>query len=510
MPPKGKAAAAASIPSLEELHTINERLDSKPEAADYNKLIAGAKGDVQVKSLVARLIPKYHAQFPKAEKESVEALKSLCSDENTEVQIWAIRGLKDFFTPSNKDVCSIVYEKLASDDPHVSDASKKLITDLIDSNEDYKKEYVGQIKDQEVDAQVKMIDIATEKYTFTEENVDELLNLIDVCFDCDVEQGLKLLRRNKKIISDEKKEPLVNKIIDNLNASLDSDFENVTSSLLESILQFIPTLGQAGRILNIVAEKVLPKASDIPVDHRIKIIQQIADNARNAEDPKILENLYNYVYLTFPKVYETTTKVNFSLLEATLFALFNLSKRFSKTASQLTGQLLVITGQPDENEGVVESAEKKAEFRGRLENIDPIVEKFIQLWETQLLDAKQKTDVLEEEKKQQRRQANIAIRTGKNVRKFCRILCMENFVTKKPPTDVSWRAPAAKDSTKGGKGGRARTSRPTRPTRTGLRGNRGPSRGTTRSPSSRGAPSRGGRQQNTRDRRFSGPRRSRN
>ena len=498
MPPKGKAAAV-SVPSLEELHAINERLDSKPEAADYNKLIAGAKGDDQVKSLVARLIPKYHAQFPKAEKESVDALKALASDQNTEVQIWAIRGLKDFFAPENKDVCKIVYEKLAADDPHVSDASKKLITDLLDSNEEYKKQYVGQIKDQEVEAQVKMIEIAREKYTFTEENVDELLNLLDVCFDSNVEQGLRLLRRYKKIVSDEKKEPLVNKIIDNLNASLDSDFENVTSSLLETILNYIPTLGQAGRILNIVAEKVLPKASDIPIDHRIKIIQQIADNARNAEDPKILENLYNNVYLTFPKVYEATTKVNFSLLEATLYAVFNLSKRFSRTASQLTGQLLVITGQPNENEGVTESAEKKAEFQGRLENLDPLVEKFIQLWETQLEDAKQKTDVLAEEKKQQRRQANIAIRTGKNVRKFCRILCMENFVTKKPPTDVSWRAPAAKDSSKGGKGGRGKPSRPGTQTRTGGRNQRGPSRG---------APSRGGRP-NPRDRRFS-QRRSRN
>jgi hypothetical protein len=439
---------------MDELHEIKSRLDTKPEEADFNKVIAGAKGDEQVKSSTARIIPAYVKQFPKLEKAAVDALKALAGDASVEVTIYALKGLKEFFTANDAAVSAVVYKALANEDEHVVDVATKLITEQISNDEEFKKAFIGQIKDQEDQSQVKMVQIAREKYQFTEENVDELLGLIEVCFDSCVEEGLKLLRYNKKIIADEKKEPLVTKLINNLSASLDSDFENVTGSLLTTIMFYIPSLGQAGKILGLVAEKVLPKFETISTETKIKILQLIADNAKEADDPIILENLYNKVYLTFPKAYDAETKINFSLFEATLYAFFNLARRFSRKASEITGELLVITGQPNENEGITESADKKEEFIGRLKNVDPIAEKFVTYWKTKLEASKENQDILsQEEKKAARREAKIAVRTGNNVRHFCRILQLENFLAHRPPADVSWRKPPVKDSKKGGKNG---------------------------------------------------------
>lgn len=451
MPPKAKAAA---VPTMEEFHQIKARLDEKPEEADFAKVIAGAKGDEQVKSSVARIIPLYVKQFPKSEKAAVDALKALAGDASAEVTIYALKGLKAFFSANDDSVASVIYKALNNEDEHVVDVAAKLITEEIANNEEYKKKFIGQIKDQEDQAQVKMVQIAREKYQFTEENVDELLGLIDVCFDSCVAEGLKLLRFNKKIITDEKKEPLATKLINNLSASLDSDFENVTGSLLTDIMYYIPSIGQAGKILGLVAEKVLPKFDQIAAENKIKILQLIADNAKEADEPIILENFYNKVYLTFPKAYDAQTKINFSLLEAALYAFFNLARRFSHKASELTGELLVITGQPNENEGLTESADKKEEFVSRLKNVDPIAEKFVEYWKGKMEASKEDSVVLSEaEKKTARREAKIAIRTGNNVRHFCRILQQENFLAQKPPADVSWRKPASKNLKKGGKFG---------------------------------------------------------
>ena len=447
MPPKSKTAA---IPTVEELHAINDRLLQDPKEEDFIKILPGAKGDEQVKSTTARLITNHIKKIEKSQKDAVKALIALVGDESPDVKIYSLRGLKDFFKPDQEEVIKAVISAMAAEDTRVADQAAKMVNDLLGSNEDFKKVFINQIKDQEPQVQSKMVDIAREQFKFTEENVDELITLIDACFDCNVISGLKLLRVNKKIVTEEKKAPVVQKLLENLEGSLETDFKNVTGSLLTGIMYYIPSVGKAAEILNLVAKKVLPKFEEIEIENKIRILQLIADNAKAAEDPIILENLFKYVYLSFPKVYDQSTKINFSFFESALFAFYNLSRRFSSKASELTGQLLVITGQPDENEGLEESKEKRAEFEERLESVDPIAEKFVQYWGAKIEAAKDRDiPMSDEEKKKQKREAKIAMRTGNNVRHFCRILRRDNFITQTPPSDVSWRKPAAKDTKKG-------------------------------------------------------------
>lgn len=446
MPPKAKV----TIPTKDEFHALNEKLQSKPVEADYKQILAGAKGDDEIKVMTARIIPQYYKEFPKSQKDALEALKTLAGDANADVQIWAVRGLKDNFVANEDDVAKVVYTVLGSENATVSDAAKKIVSDAF-SNEEFAKTFTSQIKDQTPAAQAKMIAIATEKITFTEETVEQLLSVIESALNCAVEEGLILMSKNKKIIPEEKRVALVNQLLDNLDASLDSQFDEVVDSLLVTILKFGHSFGQLGRLYNIVADKVLPKFEQVPIDKKIRIVQLVADNAQNAEDAKILEQLYNNVYLKFPVEVSEDTKINFSLLEATLYAFYNLAKKFPRKASELNGILLFITGQPGENDGISEDAEKKNQFRARLNGINTVAKSFVDHYKAKKASLEEHADIkTNTELKEERRQTKIAIRTGNNVLHFCRILKEDNYIHQKPPADVSWRAPKLKKFNKKG------------------------------------------------------------
>lgn len=449
MPPKAKV----TIPTVEEIHTLNEKLQSKPVEADYKQVLAGAKGNDEIKIATARIIPQYYKEFPKLQKDAMEALKTLSADGTSEVAIWAIRGLKEFFVAGEDGVAKALYTALGSKDDKVSDQAKKIINEAFE-NPEFAKTFTTQIKDQTDAAQAKMIAIANEKIRFTEETVDQLLSVLESALNSAVEEGLILMTKTKKIIPEEKKTALINQLLDNLDASLDSQFDVVVDGLLVTIMQFGHSFGTLGRLYNIVADKVLPKFDQIKSDKKIRIIQLIADNARNAEDAKILEALYNNVFLKFPKEVTEDTKINFSLLEATLYAFFNLARTFSRKASELTGILLVISGQPGENEGISEDENKKNEFLGRLKAIEDsnVAEKFVETYKAEKARIEAFGDLKEnEERKKDRREAKVAIRTGNNVRHFCRILQLDNYVRKSAPENPSWRAPKMKKNVKGGK-----------------------------------------------------------
>lgn len=446
MPPKSKAA---SIPTIEELHDAHEKIDKaeKPADADFVKIISATKGDSSLKSLAARLIPRYIEKFPKHNKDALAAQIELTKDESTEVKIYAVQGLKEFVKIDVSASNIAIFNALGDSDTFKS--ASQYVTSQFEGaeSEEFKKLFFESISKVSAEAQAKMINIIIENYKFTEENVDQLVEVLSSAFTVDVLTGLRLLAKNKAIVPEAKKAELEAQLISNLEGSIESNFTEVCDQLLITIMDFTRTFGDDTnrRLYGIIASHVLPKINDLSAPTKIKIIQEIAENAKLIPEKAVLTQLYENVFMQFPN--HSGAKFNFSLIEATLFAFFRLARRFTAVAGQCLGTVLVLTGQPDEGEGVSEDAGKRGEFEARVRAIGEVAALFHEKSKETLGELKKahpKGGSITDEEKAQIKEAKIATRCGSNVRYFCKILLLPNFVTHKPADNVSWHPPTKK------------------------------------------------------------------
>ena len=153
----------------------------------------------------------------------------------------------------------------------------------------------------------------------------------------------------------------------------------------------------------------------------------------------VLDEVYNKVFLTFPK--SSDEPVNMSLVEATLFALCKLARRFSKAASRLIGTVLIRTGQPGEADEVREDEGKQREFRERLENLVNVCGMFIETYKGKYAAINERSTHGEEEARQKRRELKECMRaqrTGVNSVKMCRAMLGRNPLSEKIPNTPSW------------------------------------------------------------------------
>lgn len=442
MPPKSKAAA---IPTIDELHEANEKIDTaeNPAEADYAKILAAAKGDTQLKSLAARLIPRYIEKFPKFNKEALNAQIGLVKDEDSTVRIQAVQGLKEFLN-IDKDAANVAILNALGDEETNKTASQYVKTQFeAPESEEYKKLFFNSINKVDAASQAKMIEYIVENYKFNEENVDSLIEVLTSALNVDVLSGLRIMSRkeHRAILPEAKKIELEAQLINNLEASIETQFEEVCEQLLTTILKFTRYLSDETnkRVYTIVATKVLPRIDTLSNQTKIKIIQEIAEHSMEIAVPEVLSALYEHVFMQFPTA--SDVKFNFSLIEATLFAVFRLARKFTSVASAAIGVLLVRTGQPGENEGVSEDAKKKAAFDARLKAIDEVAGKFVDSMSGRI-EAMKKETVGD---KTALTEAKIAARCGRNCARFCKVLQGPNFVSQtRVPDQVSWRRPDMK------------------------------------------------------------------
>jgi len=442
-PPKTKAVA---IPTSEDIKTIYEDLHKeKPKEEDFEKIIAAAgSDDTDVKKASSRIIPEFIKKFKDLEPKALDALQKLVKDDSRDVILNALSGLKDYII-SSEPVLKTVMESVCSSEEQIAEKAKTIIKEALSKDEEFKKQFITKIPSQKDSVKDSLLTIVQSEYKFTEEDHEPLITLLQN-IKITTENTIKLMRRYAKIIPEEDKKKFSKSAYDFLSQSLDKKFIETTKGLLITSLTNIKgILPESGHIMDLVATKVFSQLDELNIDTKIKIIQLIAQHASVVENPKLLEEIYKKVFMSFPTEYTKDSKIYISLIEATLFAFFRLSQNFSKTASQLTGKIQVSTGQPSETAGVESDENKTAEFHKRLQAMNTMIQEFITRYINQKKSLSEKDPTLsEEERIQKGKDSTIAIRLGKNIKRFSEILQKDNFVTERPPSDVSWKVPKSK------------------------------------------------------------------
>ncbi|KAH0787741.1 apoptosis inhibitor 5-like protein API5 [Histomonas meleagridis] len=454
MAPKAKVAITAEM-----LYDCNERMGKTdtPDEGDFKKILSGAESpDMQVKSVSAQLIPRYSEKFPKLTKNAVTAMVNLSKVDDPNVRLSTVKGIIKFYDTDKQSVTSVLLERLADEDTRIIEYVQPAVKRYLESDEEFRNIFFSSLQKQTPETQCKMVDLIRDEIKFTEETVPQLLEVLQVAFKSCVIEGLRLYGKNKKLISEEQFQPLIDNLLELLDNSLQSNFDDVIKNLMVQILRFTNTIGDSStsKLLDILTTRVMPKFDSLPIEVKIAVMQKIADISRIVESEDLLIEIYNKVFLTFPKTIEE--KVNLSLIEATLFAFCKLSQRFSKTASKLIGTVLIRTGQPGESDEVNEDESKQNEFRERIDNIIKICDMFLETCKGKYTEINERKTSNEEETRQKRKDLKDCIRaqkTGVNTVKMCRMLVGRNPLSGKIPGTPSWSKKKAAAFKKGKKNG---------------------------------------------------------
>lgn len=438
MPPKGKSQQV----TVEMLHECNERISSseKPDEADYKTLLSAANGSEEAKEIAVQIIPRYADKFPSQAKAGITAMLALSKSENVTIRKKAIKGIIKFYQNDKESVSKALLNALGDSDEMVKEFALDYVKRYVQSDEEFRKILLESLKSQTPEAQCVIVGIIRDEFQFSEENVPQLIDIIKIALKSCVVEGLRLYGRNKKLISEEQAAPLIDNLLELLNNSLESNFDNVVNTLMIQILKFTKTIGDPStvKLLNILQTHVMPKFDKLPIEVKIAIMQRIVNVTRSVESEEFLNLIYNNVFMKFPK---TPSEINCSLVEATLFAFYRLAQRFNKAASKLIGTVLVQTGQPGEADEVGEDENKQKEFRERLENLQTISVAFVDKFKSDFEALKDKKTDSEEETKEKFHQLKLikrAQRTGINIGKLCRTLLSKNPLTGKAPKTPSW------------------------------------------------------------------------
>lgn len=453
MPPKGKSNS--TVITRETLIDCNERMSQseKPSEADFKILLSAIKSNDEVKQDAAKLIPRYAEKFPAQMKTTIEAMTELSKSENSDIRAIAIKGAAKFYESNKKEITSILLERLGDEDARIVEIVEPIIERNLENDEEFRGIFLESLQSQKPESQCKMIDLIRDKIQFNEENVPQLLEIIQIAFKSCVVEGLRLYGRNKKLISEEQAQPLIDNLLELLDNSLESNFDGVVNTLLVQILKFTRTIGQASttKLLNILSTRLMPKFDSLPIEVKIAVIQKIADVSRSVETEDLLVQIYNKIFLKFPKT--SQEQVNLSLIEATLFAIYRLSQKFNKAASKLIGTVLVRTGQPGEADDVSEDETKQAEFKERLENFKTLATAFKDQCKAKYISIKEKKATTEDEiieKKKELKTCTRAQRTGKNIFQISFALLGKNPLTSTIDNVPSWNKIKGNKFTKGG------------------------------------------------------------
>lgn len=293
------------------------------------------------------------------------------------------RQLPRFVEVGGNEFNEILFAGLGDDDEKIVTTVRDQIKRSFDGSDEFKEAFFNGIETQKPKAQAQMVDLVRESMTFDEESAQRLVPVLTSAFKTCVKPGLELFRKNKRLLSEETWKPLVDKLIDRLDRSLDSQFAAVVAELLPAFLDNTRAIGPdaAKRLTTIIGAKVLPKWEQLPAALKLELVQRITELARDAEDATIMENLYNQVFLSIDP---NASSQNFSILEATLFAFMRLAKMFPNVASNLVGTQWFVTGQPGESEGVHQDPKKYNEFKVRIEKVKELCEPYIERCEMEI------------------------------------------------------------------------------------------------------------------------------
>ena len=437
MPPK-QTEQGASAESIIEIATKFE--GGNGTEADYKKLLTGVTKSSECRLKVAQTIPRCYSKFEKLESESLSAIISLLKDQESEIRIHSVRSLKEFSSKYPEKVIKAYLSTLDDEDLRILNISVPIVETHL-GNEESRSHILKYLPECNPASQAKIIEMIKTKMTFNEENVNVLLSIIEIALKSSVLDGLRLMAKNKKLLSDEKKAELASSLLNRLDSSLKDNFEEVCSHLLSDILKFTRTIGDESttKLLDIIQNHILPKIQTLEEDLRIKVVQRIADLSNLVPNEELFISLYNNVYLHFPASGTTETPINFLYLEAFLWAFFKLSKKFTRCASSLIGKHLVLTGQPGENNNVKESEELYQQFLHRLHFAENLAPKFVEHIQSQLDHfIKEVKDEDDSERRKTIYQLKVARKSGNNVRHFCRIFARSNLVSENPPKSPSW------------------------------------------------------------------------
>lgn len=437
-------------PSVDE---ALDRLQSEnPAEADFKILLsaAGPKTDSKQKTIAATYIPCYFERFSKQQKAALDAMSQLTKCDDEGVRNVAVLNLKKYLSKfieyDKKQVSDILINCLGDENDQIASiASESIQRDLI-KDDDFKSAIFSDLPNYQPKSQSNLIKLITANIPFNEENVDQLLSVLKVAFKASVVDGLFLYRKNRKYINDEQFQPLVDELFQRLENSLKDEkkIKDVSEELLVPLFKFTKTLGNDSttRLLRIIADYVIPHFNDLETSKQIEVIRKIANVSSYADTDKLLTEIYNNIYLNFPT--ENKGPINFSIIEATLYAFINLARKFNSTASKLIGTTLCYTGQPGEFDEGNDDEEKHAAFRKRVEYISSIAPDFVNNYDARIKSLKDQKPEGEEERNKQRddiREAKIAKRCGNNVRHLTRLLLSNNPLSGNLPETPSWKKP---------------------------------------------------------------------
>lgn len=445
MPPK-KAAAQAPI-DFETLSKACDRMDESPKEEDYKTCLKAMQStEAKIKILAIQYLSSFCDQFPKQMNETAKCFKAAANDSEEQVQMRVFRGLPNITGISAEDVNEILIAGLSSTNAQIIKDVQGRLKQKLAEDPEFQKTLLSTISTQSETAQANMIAFIRENVTFTEENGSDLIPVLKSAFYSNVKEGLLLFRKNKRFLKEEDWKPLIDELIDRFDAGLnDSEqMDLIIKNLLDPLLDNTRCMGDeaSGKLLDVIAVKILPNFAKVEAPVKIVVLQKIADLGNRCTNEQVLKNVYEYAFLPIAK---DSQSLNFSIIEAVLFALTRLAKKFPKVTSNLIGTLLVYTGQPGELEGVTEDPERYTDFRDRISNIKDVVQAFIEFWEGEIQKVKGQKD---EEGRKAFNNAMHARRTGGNTRKLCSVWLSRKPLQEKAPSYPSWGPVKPKDSKK--------------------------------------------------------------
>ena len=387
MPPR-KAAAQAAEPqvTVDSIYEAGERLASSEDEGDYKFLLGALKSGPSEKRAALQFIARYASKFPKQNKATIAAVKEAASDADEQVRLTVFKELGKFLAIDRAQVIEILFLGLGDSDEKVLALVKSQLKKIFDEGgEEFQNELFENIQKMKDEAQARLVDFIRENVQFNEETAAKVIPVLAAAFKTNVKEGLLLFRKTRKLLKEEDWQPLVDELIARFDRSLDKQFGPVMEHLLIPLLDNTKCMGEHARtqLIASIGTKVIPKWEELTDAQKVGVLQKIAELARDCDNGEVIANIYQKIFLNI-----NTEKVNFSVVEALLFAFLRLAKKFPKVASQQVGTVLVLTGQPNEAEGVEESDEVLEKFKSKLEAIKGVCEAFIDSCEQEIKKAK--------------------------------------------------------------------------------------------------------------------------
>ena len=430
--------------SVQGLYDASTRITEAetPEEADFKILLAGAEAGTEEQTVAAQLICRHVDKFPAHGEAAVQALIALAKSADEGVRRNALRELPKLLSIDKKAVAAELFKFLGDADQTVVSIVSPVVHRNLANDKEFRELFLAAIPEATPECQCKMIQIVRTDMKFGEEEVEQAVAVLQAAFKTCVVDGLRLYGKTKKILGD-RGTPLIDELLTRLDNSLDANFDDVVK-LLVPLLQFTRTMGddETKKMMDIIAEKVMPKWENLDVSVQLEILHKIVAVPRLVDSEKMIKFVYD-IFLTFPKEVPEHA-VNYSIIEATLWAFIKLAFVQSKVASNLIGTLLVLTGQPQESEGVEEDDSKYQEFKARLETVQSMSELFV---EDAVAKIKQKqseealTDAAKNEKSEELEKLRVRKATGTNSKSLAKLLLSSSPLTGKLPQAPSWAPP---------------------------------------------------------------------